>query len=297
MSAQQDDLAKTLIALSGNESVITVRKPFVQFTGSLEAGMMLSQLLYWTPRARIPGGWIAKSDREFNDELCLSSYAIRKARKELEKLGILETALKKFAGAPTTHYRLKMAELRQAWATFISQMDLSNSQNPIVEIKESSTETTTETTTKETPTADAGAPTPKSPPDDPVKEEYKTPVNLDGWLDELRGTNNRVAVLRRMLVTLFPGEEPAYSYVGKIAKQVGGAGRCATLLWQAAGQRITGDPLRYISVMKKNGENENGQQPKALADYGPDDEIQPGVTRAMVEAAKKKWDRSPARSP
>jgi hypothetical protein len=164
MSTQQDGLAKTLIALSGNESVITVRKPFVQFTGSLEAGMMLSQLLYWTPRARIPGGWIAKSDREFNDELCLSSYAIRKARKELERLGILETALKKFAGAPTTHYRLKMAELRQAWATFISQMDLSNSQNPIVEIKESSTETTTETTTNTPPAAGDESPPPAPPP-------------------------------------------------------------------------------------------------------------------------------------
>jgi DNA-binding PadR family transcriptional regulator len=36
---------------------------------------------------------------------------------------------------------------------------------------------------------------------------------------------------------------------------------------------------------------------RTIEDYGPDDEIQPGVTRAMVEAAKKKWDRSPARSP
>ncbi len=40
-----DALTQTLIALSGQENVVVVRKPFVKFTGSLAGGLLLGQLL------------------------------------------------------------------------------------------------------------------------------------------------------------------------------------------------------------------------------------------------------------
>jgi hypothetical protein len=144
------DLAVTLIALAGNQNVVTVRKAFVDFTGSLEAGMLLDQLLYWTPRASRKDGFIAKSNKELRDELCLTDYAIRRARKELEELGVLETMVKKWGGAPTVHYRLDLEALNRKWICWIQQIDSLKSTNPFVENNKSLTETTTETESETT---------------------------------------------------------------------------------------------------------------------------------------------------
>src|SRR3972149_7463185 len=98
----KNPLLQTLIAMTGQDNVITVHRPFVEFTGSLEGAMMLSQLLYWTPKSTM-GGWIAKSDKDWKQELCLTRYAHRKATQDLVTMGIVETQIKKFKGAPTTH--------------------------------------------------------------------------------------------------------------------------------------------------------------------------------------------------
>jgi len=112
----ENPLLDALLTLAGGEKeVIVIHKSFVYFTGSLEAGSLLDQLLYWTPRARIGGGWIAKSDKELQEELMLSRYSVRKARETLEKMGIIETKKAQFAGAPTIHYRIKRRALTDAW--------------------------------------------------------------------------------------------------------------------------------------------------------------------------------------
>jgi hypothetical protein len=152
-----EDLATTLFTLTGQQSDgLFVHRAFVKFAGSLEAGLLLSQLLYWTPRARVQLkddngdqsiSWIAKTDADFMTELCLTQYALRQARRQLEDLGVLETRVAKFAGVPTVHYRLAMEALIDAWVAWCRKNDLANSQNPFCESTESSTETTPETTT------------------------------------------------------------------------------------------------------------------------------------------------------
>ncbi|HEY77418.1 MAG TPA: hypothetical protein G4O00_14770 [Thermoflexia bacterium] len=156
------DLIATLFALTGQEGdALVIQRPFVRFTGSLEAGMLLGQLLYWTPRAQVAlpgpegeeeGGWIAKTDEEFAEELCLSRYALRKARQRLEGMGILETRVAKFAGVPTVHYRLDLAALERAWVAWcrgegVRKNDFSKSKNRSCETGGTYTKTTTETTT------------------------------------------------------------------------------------------------------------------------------------------------------
>ena len=86
-TSKYSDLVLSLITLSGGkDDVIVVHKSFVKFTGSLESGMLLGQMLYWTPRAVARGNWIAKTDREFQEELSLSRYALRQARATLEEM-------------------------------------------------------------------------------------------------------------------------------------------------------------------------------------------------------------------
>lgn len=82
-----------------------------------------------------------------------------------------------------------------------------------------------------------------------------TPTTFGEWHKIIKETNNRQAVLRQMCETLYPGlDPPAFSYIGKVARKVGGAGRLADLLWQHSTRPPTGDLLAYIQgVAKGNG--------------------------------------------
>jgi hypothetical protein len=121
---------------------------------SLESAMLLSQLLYWTSRSSMRG-WVAKSDKEFQKELCLKRYSVRKAINYLLHRGLIETDVRKFSGAPTQHYRVKLEELNKQWDKFIGLSEneqsiirkrtihYSNSDNPgSSENEQSLTETT-----------------------------------------------------------------------------------------------------------------------------------------------------------
>lgn len=141
------DITSALMqSVSVTDTVIVVHRAYVRFTGSIEAAMMLSQLLYWTPRSGNEG-WVAKSDKEFSDELFVSQYAVRVARERMTAMGIIETDVKKFAGTPKVHYRIRQNELGEAWVLFNSKPDSLETQSPLCEDAESLTETTAEITT------------------------------------------------------------------------------------------------------------------------------------------------------
>lgn len=108
-------------------------------------------------------------------------------------------------------------------------------------------------------------------PEAPKEEELPPPptlsakvVSLDkqyrALLDELRTTKNRSAVLRKAYIFCFGEDEttPTYSYLGKIATQVGGAGYLAQRMWDLARDRPDGDILAYILKAHKNKNGSNG---------------------------------------
>ena len=130
-----DDLVATLMVFSGQDEVVVVHKPLVKFTGSLEAALLLGQLLYWTPRSS-NDGWVAKTTAHLQEELSLTDYSLRQARRTLTELGIIETKKKRFAGSPTVHYRLKIEALRDRWREWCQRMELLKSTNRIVEADE-----------------------------------------------------------------------------------------------------------------------------------------------------------------
>lgn len=283
-----EPITDTLMALVGQDDVIVVHKSLVQFTGSLEAGMMLGQLLYWTPRASIPEGWIAKSDDDWADELSLTNYAVRKARKALEEMELIETRLARFNGAPTLHYRIRIATLRNKWARFVSQRnsilrnrknDFAKSQNGLSENEESLTETTTETTAEKL--SERGKPL------------SDTPTSLGEWLQIIGGASNRPAMLRRMHMVLFPSHDPPdYGYVGKAARVVGGAAALAHLLWTISARHPDGDPLAYIIATHnskngrhhKDGDNER-RSTESAGDTGEAENRTSAIQAAQIAAA------------
>lgn len=90
-------------------------------------------------------------------------------------------------------------------------------------------------------------------PEKPAKAGVKTPLNLDGWLTELKNESNKQAILMRMTKTLYPDlvDYPTFSYIGKVARDLGGAGRLAALLWECVPREPKGDLLSYIKQYAK----------------------------------------------
>jgi hypothetical protein len=73
----------------------------VRIAGSVNAALMLSQALYWTPRTKDPDGWFYKSHVDWEAETGLTRREQDTARKELRGKGLVEERLK---GVPATLY-------------------------------------------------------------------------------------------------------------------------------------------------------------------------------------------------
>jgi hypothetical protein len=58
--------------------------------GSVNAAVLLCQLVYWTPRAKDAQGWVYKTQLELMQETGLSRHEQRKARDMLKARGLLE---------------------------------------------------------------------------------------------------------------------------------------------------------------------------------------------------------------
>jgi len=147
----QETVFDAVKSLTGQSNILTIPREFVHYTGDVESALFLSQLIYWCDKGKNKEGWIYKTYQDWKEDICLTEYAVRKARKKLEKMGILETKIKKANGNPTVHYRLKSNEfLEQFLNSFLRNQrnETAKSKKRNCEIKESLTKTTTKTTTR-----------------------------------------------------------------------------------------------------------------------------------------------------
>jgi len=182
---------------TGQANVLVIPKPLADFMGSLEGGLLLSQILYWSGRVNKESeGWFYKSYRDWEEELGLSKYKVSSYTKKMKEIGFLDTKVKKANGDPTVHYRLKIGEFQKTFGKFLHDRSLKNLTNGSEEISQTLTETTTETTTETNNNAHAAKfdepkparkPTPK-PPFDPVQSMVAAGVDPDAAADyvELR---------------------------------------------------------------------------------------------------------------
>jgi hypothetical protein len=144
-SAREATLA-TIRTLTGQANILTIPREFINYTGSLDCALFLSQLLYWSDKAGRSDGFIYKSYEDWKTEIHLSEYEVRKAANKLKGLGILETKLKKANGSPTLHYRLDFDKFSESFLNFLQEQKQTNCENQTVENEESLTKITTDTT-------------------------------------------------------------------------------------------------------------------------------------------------------
>ena len=106
--------------------------------GSATAGIFLSQLLYWTPRAHDKEGWIYKTQKDIYEETALTRWEQESARKVLRKAGstpgrtgVLE---EKRAGVPSRlYFRINMAAIVQLLGADLNKSSEDNEEPELVE--------------------------------------------------------------------------------------------------------------------------------------------------------------------
>jgi len=147
-------IADTIAQSVGQNNVLTIPRAFIDATGSIDAALFLSQLLYWTERSTLPGGWVAKTYAEWHEEICLSKYQIGKAVKSLSSAGI-RTKIAKWNGSPTVHYWIEKETFSQWIVEKLDERKSRNLTNKSQETSQTYTETTSEPTSEPLSAANA----------------------------------------------------------------------------------------------------------------------------------------------
>jgi hypothetical protein len=131
-----------------NQRPIAVYPIYIKITGSVNAGLLLSQLMYWY--GAVNGRIFYKSDIEIMEETCLSESELRTAKNKLKSMPFIEIKAK---GVPAkTHYSINAENLISEIHAFSSakstKLKTRNQRNSNSEFNETITENTTENTTK-----------------------------------------------------------------------------------------------------------------------------------------------------
>ncbi len=100
----QADVFLLIKELTGQGNILTIPRLFIEITGDVNSALLLSQLIYWQDKKN--GEWVYKSYKEWTAEIGLSEKVVRRASKNLQEKGLIETKLKRANGSPTLHYKL-----------------------------------------------------------------------------------------------------------------------------------------------------------------------------------------------
>lgn len=110
-----------------------VRRAYVRMAGDLNAGILLSRIVYYylpnrdgKSRLRVNRDnklWIAKARDDWQNEICLTGKQVDRASKILEDKALIEKATFKYGGAPTTHVRLRIDNFLSEWSALLESAE------------------------------------------------------------------------------------------------------------------------------------------------------------------------------
>ncbi len=156
---------------TGEDNFIVIPCILVKFTGDIDSAILLNQIIYWSDKG--DDGTFYKTYKEWEDEICLSEYKVRKCVLKFKEMGFLETTIKKANGSPTVFYTFKWDNFKNGFLNFLrnqtektSETKLKKLQKPncknlrnhsektsetkLKKLQKPCTENTTENTTKNT---------------------------------------------------------------------------------------------------------------------------------------------------
>lgn len=116
-----------------SRDTIDLKRVYIKLAGDHASAAMLSQIVYWylpnrkgETKLRVKKEdalWLVKSEKDWDDECCLTPKQAERCINALKKLGIVETKIFHFARVPKTHIRIN-------WPVFLQKMQETMAQNP-----------------------------------------------------------------------------------------------------------------------------------------------------------------------
>ena len=133
-----------------NQRPIAVYPIYIKLTGSVNAGLLLSQIMYWY--GAMKGRTFYKSDAEIMEETMLSVNELRHAKLRLKQMSFIKISLH---GIPAkTHYtiddKLLISEINECSLVDSTKLNKLKPRNYNSDFNETNTEITSENTTKNT---------------------------------------------------------------------------------------------------------------------------------------------------
>lgn len=209
---------------TGQANTLVIPRVFIDFTGDHLAALLLSQILYWSDKTDDIDGWFYKTADEWQDELGMSNYQVKRAAALLEQFGI-ETRVRKVSKTPKMHYRIDMSLFTDLFFKFLESKETSKSRNYVVENQETSKSMEVQETSKsykehrlpETTDREGGAKAPTHAPAvqayfdtypaerlnaDQIAQINTTVIDIPKWLEVLRywkASNYRAQSIPKML--------------------------------------------------------------------------------------------------
>ena len=109
-----NDIKNVIQSFSGTERHITIPRVYLELVGDFNTAAFLNQLVFWSDKTKRRDGFFYKTYAEWEDELLLSEYQVRRSSKNLKDLGLIETEVKRANGSPTVHYKVNMDKLSES---------------------------------------------------------------------------------------------------------------------------------------------------------------------------------------
>ena len=106
-----EQINNLITGFSGQKNIISFPVVYLKITKDLNTALLLNQLVFWSDKSKRTDGFFYKTYGEWQEEIYLSEYQVRRSIKKLKELNIVETKLKKANGSPTLHYRILMNNL------------------------------------------------------------------------------------------------------------------------------------------------------------------------------------------
>lgn len=265
-----------IISYSGQQRTINIPVLYLELLEDYNTAVILNQLIYWSDRSSRTDGYFFKSYKEWEEEVFLSQYQVKKSIDKLKKLGLVETKLKKSYGSPTLHYKVDMEEISK-W--IIKKLDNRISRNLINDYEETSysltkntTKNTTENTTHHTENnlnTDNSKPKDKKINDkDPVtkslsliQEKYFSqisPIKLESMVTEIEKLGDNAFEIISIAVDYTTSNNKNLNYLTKVINNW--ADDNVTTVEQAK-EKVNGKPKRdnndwIENALKELGNNE-----------------------------------------
>jgi hypothetical protein len=102
-------------SLDGNFAVAQHRCIILSFGGDRNVAAVFEQLLYWQGKGSDEEGWIYKTYEEWEQEIFLSQYYVKKGIDKLQSIGIVSTKRKRLKdGTNPVHYLMDLEKV-QGW--------------------------------------------------------------------------------------------------------------------------------------------------------------------------------------